>query len=429
MNTPRVLIVEPDGPFGLSLAALFQGEGCTTRVVSGAAEAELDVAMRRPDLVVLRAELPDLSGFSLCARFRHDRKTERLPVILYSSDTAPAALAEHARTPWAANGYLAMPLDTAALLGLARRFLAAAAAVESADDAVIEEASPGAVPAPPPLPGTAPPVPPPPPVPRRPVRNTMTEEDRLLVDRIFQSIADRRDALLAEAVHRRPPPRRELLQTADGRLQLLRDDLKAREAQIAQLAELWEVREREVGYAGEWLHEKDVELQGLRSEAEDLRRLLADARAQLETREREHGASVDGLMYERVKQEKELIEVVAANERRAHELKRELRSREEALDARAAELRDAEAALAAGRKAAEEAIAEGERRLAEARTAWEGRRDALAAELAEERSKSAALSLELAGARRALEAGVATAAPAADPAPVAPAPGGEGTGT
>ncbi len=160
----RVLIVEPDRGFALSLAALLQEGGCATaRTAASAGEAELEIATRRPGLCVVRAELPDLSGFSLCARLRHDPVTAHLPVILYSSDTPPESLAEHARTPWAANGYLAMPLDTAALKVLAERILNAPEPVESADDAVVideEEllrgggaapgsAAPAAVPAPP----------------------------------------------------------------------------------------------------------------------------------------------------------------------------------------------------------------------------------------------------------------------------------------
>src|SRR5512139_652690 len=139
MEQKRVLIVEPDSAFALSLASIFRDDGCATRVAGTAAEAEREIASRRPDLCVVRAELPDLSGFSLCAQLRHDATTARLPVVLYASDTPPEALAEHARTPWAANGYLAMPLDTAALRKLAASILAAAEPVESADDAVIED--------------------------------------------------------------------------------------------------------------------------------------------------------------------------------------------------------------------------------------------------------------------------------------------------
>ncbi|MGB8930630.1 MAG: response regulator, partial [Anaeromyxobacteraceae bacterium] len=369
MISTRVLIVEPDHPLGLSLASVFQDDGWATRVAGSAAEAEMEIATRRPDLVVLRAELPDLSGFSLCARLRHHVATERLPIVLYSSDTAPGSLAEHARTPWAANGYLAMPVDTEVLRALARRILSKAEVVESADDAVIEEAelvSETPAPhraAPPALPSWAPP-----PVPRREVRSTLTEEDRLFVERTFQSIADRRDALLAESRRNRPPPRRDLLQTADGRLQLLRDDLKAREAQLARLAEVWDIREREVAYAGEWLHEKDVELQGFKGQVEHLAGRLAEARALAVTKEREHGAALEAMRREAATRAEELNERITVTERGASEaqLSHEEAERRHETDWRVMEERLA--TLDAERRTAEERAASLEAGLSAERT-------------------------------------------------------------
>ncbi len=75
MTPKRILVVEPDAPFALSVASFFREEGHQTGVAVSAAEAELEIASRRPDLVVMRAELPDLSGFSLCAHLRHDNAT------------------------------------------------------------------------------------------------------------------------------------------------------------------------------------------------------------------------------------------------------------------------------------------------------------------------------------------------------------------
>ena len=348
MTAPRVLIVEPDSAFALSLAAVVRDAGWTSAVAGSAAEAELEIASRRPELVVMRAELPDLSGFSVCAQLRHDKSMARLPVILYSSDTASESLAEHARTPWAANGYLAMPLDTAALTTMARRLLHPPEPTELADDDpdLLEVASAGeeaSQTAPPPLSSQAraasppPGAPGPPPVPRRPRRELLTEEDRLFADRVFQSVADRRDALIAEAERRRPPPRRDLLSTPEGRLTLLREDLKWREAQLARLAEIWEVREREVASVDERIHARDVEVQRARQEAEELDRKLADARRRLGDQDREHGASIEGLLSEKFKEEKDLIEVVAGTERHLHETERQLRSRDEQLEAAGAE--------------------------------------------------------------------------------------------
>lgn len=353
MSPKRILIVEPDGPFALSVASFFREDGHATAVAVSAGEAELEIASRRPDLVVMRAELPDLSGFSLCAHLRHDKATARLPVILYSSDTPPASLAEHARTPWAASGYLAMPLDTAALTTMARHLLLAAEPVELADDAILEEVEPldaAAAPAATAAEARAP-APTPPPAPpqlrRRPRRDLLTEEDRLFADRVFQSVADRRDELVAEAERRRPPPRRDLLASPEGRLTLLREDLKWREAQLARLAEIWEIREREVASVDERVHAKDVEAQRARLEAEELRGKLAVARAAAEEKDREHGASIEGLLLEKFKEEKDLIEVVARTEGKLHEQARELRARDERIAALEEEGRQAAARQAA----------------------------------------------------------------------------------
>src|SRR3990172_1858611 len=133
----RVLIVEPDTAFALSLASLFREDGLQTGVAADAARAEREIAARSPDLVLVRAELPGASGFSLCGRLR--REVPDLPVIVFSSDATPDALAEHARTIAAADGYLLMPLDTDALRQLTRSLLVMAEPLELADADIVED--------------------------------------------------------------------------------------------------------------------------------------------------------------------------------------------------------------------------------------------------------------------------------------------------
>jgi ParB family chromosome partitioning protein len=359
MTATHVLIVEPDVGFALSLASLFQDDGRPTAVARSAAEAEREVAARPPGLVLVRAELPDASGFSLCARLRRLPSAAGVPVLVLSSEAGPEAFAEHARTPGGADAYLAMPVDTSALLETARRLLAAGPA-EPADDAVLEEGDVSAVEVAlgRPAPAQAESVPPP--VPQRHARQALDDEDRAFLQRAFRSVADHRPALVAESYRRRPPPRRDLLTSPEGRAALLRDELKEREAQVARLAELWEVREREVASAGERLHRKDVELQGMKLQAEELARKLAATREIVLQREREHGASIQDLLLDKFGQEKELIEVVAAGERRIHELQREARLREDELAKRGLAL-----------DAARDDVARLERELGEARDALE----------------------------------------------------------
>jgi ParB family chromosome partitioning protein len=425
MDTKRVLIVEPDHAFALALASLFREDGCETAVAGSAAEAEMEIASRRPQLVVVRAELPDLSGFSLCAQLRHDLATASLPIVLFSSDTPPESLAEHARTPWAANGYLAMPLDTDALRMLASRILSVEPLVENADDAILEpedlasgepavgDASGEPVPEQGPAAAADGPT-----IPALPRRSALTDDDRLFLDRVFQSI-EHRDELMREAMGRRPPPRRELMSTPEGRMEVLRSDLKWREAQLARIAEIWEVHEREVASFDQRIHEKEVDLEGLRVQVDDLSRRLAGARDHVVEKEREYGASIDGLLLEKFSQEKQLIEVVAASERRIHELERDVRrrdddlarrrvvlaeaqeeiarldrqsrsdaarleARESELARRSADLAAAEEALTQARRAAEDAAGEAARRLQDedaARKALEAELETVRAEL------------------------------------------------
>ncbi|MBI5070529.1 MAG: response regulator [Deltaproteobacteria bacterium] len=333
MDPKRVLIVEPDSAFALSLASVYRGEGCATGVAATALDAEREMAARAPDLVVVRAELPDLSGFTLCGRLRRERPG--LPVVLFSSESAPEALAEHARTPAAADAYLAMPLDTAALARISRQLLQAPQPVEVGDDAVLEEsaavevrmgeaqaAAPGPGATPPPMPRHAP---------RQSPRSGLGDEDRIFVERTFQSIAERRADLVAESHRRRPPPPRHLLHSPEGKLALLREDLKVREAQIARLSQIWEAREAALSQGDQRLHDKEVEIQGLKLQVDELLRRLDEARDSFVRKEREHGASIEGLLLEKFSQEKDLIEVVAGKERRVNELEREVRLRDDDL--------------------------------------------------------------------------------------------------
>jgi ParB family chromosome partitioning protein len=331
MERGRILIVEADGPFALGLAGVLSDAGHATAVVASGAEAEREVEERPPALLLIRAELPDVPGFALCARLRRRHGAAGVPVILLSSEAAPDAMLAHARTPGAADGYLAIPFDTGALVEMAGR-LAAAAPDPAGRNAT--SARPDG-----PLPDGAPP-----PVPRRERRDRMEADDRRFLDRTFRSVSARAASTAPAAPGSRPPLRRELLGSPEGRAALLRDDLREREAQIASIAGLWEVREREVASVEDRVHRAEVAAEQARLESEELRRRLAEARELLERREREHGAALQDLLMERFGREKDAIEVVASLERNAHQLRSEAARRDDELARGALAVAAAEAA-------------------------------------------------------------------------------------
>src|SRR6185295_4197019 len=86
------------------------------------------------------------------------------------------------------------------------------------------------------------------------------------------------------------------------------------------------------------VHEKDVELQGLKMQVDDLLRRFNEAQQTLIQKEREHGATVDDLLLQKFATEKDLIEVVAAKEKDINVLRKEVSARDEELSRRAGEL-------------------------------------------------------------------------------------------
>ncbi|NRD68501.1 response regulator, partial [Corallococcus exiguus] len=331
----RVLIVESQNDFALSMASVLKSAGYNTAMATTASDAQRELEKRRPDLVVVRAELPDQSGFALCGQIKKGKWGQNLKVLLLSSDSGVEGLNKHRETPAAADGYLVIPFEMGELASMSAGIVPPGSDDSDADlDAALSGAPREA---PPPMPGVRTGAPPK--LPKRERRSAMTDEDKAFMDRAFSSIADRKAELLAESRQlKRPPPRRELMGTPEGKVQILRDELKTREAQLARLSEIWSVRERELLSVEDRLHEKDVELQGLKMQVDDLLRRFNDAQQSIVQKEREHGATVDDLLLQKFSSEKDLIEVVASKEKDINVLRKEVNLRDEELSRRGADL-------------------------------------------------------------------------------------------
>lgn len=345
----RVLIVEAQNDFALSMASVLRNAGFQTAMAPSAAEASRELGMRRCDLVVLRAELPDSSGFVLCGEIKKGKFGQPPPVLLLSSVMNQEGFEQHARRPDRADGYLAVPFQVNQLAELVVGLvpspngademdssLDSALGINGHDPVHTAVTNPGMPVVPPPIrttPGG------PPKLPRKERRSAITEEDRAFLERAFSSIADRKAELLAESRQsKRPPPRREMLGTPEGKLQIIRDELKGREAQIARLSEIWSVRERELLSVEDRVHDKDVELQGLKDQINDWITRHNGLQQEMARKEREHGASLEEMYFQKAIGEKDLIEVVSHHSKEIHLLKKELGNRDEELARRAVEL-------------------------------------------------------------------------------------------
>jgi ParB family chromosome partitioning protein len=126
----ELLLVEADTDLADSVRRAFAPAGFVVTTV-GAGEAAVErVRSMRPDLVLLDAELPDMSGFSVCNRIK--RTLGSVPLILYTSEASDQAIEAHRQTRTRADEYLRKPLDLADLLGRAAHLLQSDAAAPAA---------------------------------------------------------------------------------------------------------------------------------------------------------------------------------------------------------------------------------------------------------------------------------------------------------
>jgi CheY-like chemotaxis protein len=88
--------------------------------VRGRAGVELAL-LRRPDVILLDLDLPDIDGTEVRATPARDPRTARIPVVVLSADATPASMDCLSDTGIAA--YLTKPLRMEAFLGTLRAAL------------------------------------------------------------------------------------------------------------------------------------------------------------------------------------------------------------------------------------------------------------------------------------------------------------------
>src|SRR6266446_4097288 len=82
---PLVLIVEDEAPLVTMLRYNLEREGFAVCEAGDGEEALVQIAERKPDLVLLDWMLPLVSGIEVCRRIRRSRETRSLPVIILTA--------------------------------------------------------------------------------------------------------------------------------------------------------------------------------------------------------------------------------------------------------------------------------------------------------------------------------------------------------
>src|SRR5712671_3617730 len=85
MNKPVVLIVEDEAPLVTLLRYNLEKEGFQVCEAADGEEALVQIAERKPDVVLLDWMLPLVSGIEVCRRIRRAPASRTLPIVMLTA--------------------------------------------------------------------------------------------------------------------------------------------------------------------------------------------------------------------------------------------------------------------------------------------------------------------------------------------------------
>jgi DNA-binding response OmpR family regulator len=109
---PRVIVVDDDTDLLKFLTVVLEKEFEITTAQNGV-EAVEKVVLYQPDLIVLDAMLPKMSGYQLCSSLRHNQNFAATPIVFISAKSTPRDQ-EYCRR-LGANDFIPKPFDPLAL--------------------------------------------------------------------------------------------------------------------------------------------------------------------------------------------------------------------------------------------------------------------------------------------------------------------------
>lgn len=118
---PQVLVADDDPAMRQWLQLLLRQRQYEVTAVENGRAAIACIATRKPDLIILDMDMPELDGFGVIAHLRASDETQHIPILVLSGlDDASLRVAG---LDCGANDYLTKPVDSAELLARVRAHL------------------------------------------------------------------------------------------------------------------------------------------------------------------------------------------------------------------------------------------------------------------------------------------------------------------
>ncbi|MBU1238713.1 response regulator [Myxococcota bacterium] len=111
METFHVLLIDSDEETIRKMTKRFSGAGARVETQSDAGLALEQIKAEPPDLIIVSAELPSTSGYSLINKLKKGDATGKIPTVLISRTATEETFLQHQKLKTAADAYLLVPFS------------------------------------------------------------------------------------------------------------------------------------------------------------------------------------------------------------------------------------------------------------------------------------------------------------------------------
>lgn len=118
-----VLIIEAEQPVAQSIAQSLAERSWPSRTTADGKEG-LELAQKvRPAAIVLCAELPKMSGYSICAKLKKDPNLKAVPLVFTSAEASESTFEHHKKLKVRADEYMNKPFEMGQLMEVLGRHI------------------------------------------------------------------------------------------------------------------------------------------------------------------------------------------------------------------------------------------------------------------------------------------------------------------
>lgn len=114
MQRKKILIVEDEESLLKLETVLFSAKGYTVTAVSDGKTALDEIALNKPDLIILDVMIPELDGFEVCRRVKGNPITGSIPVIMLTGKKSPDDVKNGERV--GADAYVTKPFKAGVII-------------------------------------------------------------------------------------------------------------------------------------------------------------------------------------------------------------------------------------------------------------------------------------------------------------------------